>query len=444
MSDINWEKVETIIDQALDLPAEERKRFVDNQCGENQQLKSEVTLLLESIFDSEGWLEDPQDYKKDFYEEISDDVDLLSTNQPLIGKQVGAYAIREKIGEGGMGTVYRAERTGGKFDHQVAIKIIRQGHNTHKNIRRFRREQHILAGLNHPNIARLFDGGITDDGFPYIIMEHVSGTPIDNYCKANNCSINKKIALFEQVLEAIRYAHENLVIHRDLKPGNILIDEDGNVKLLDFGISKLLEEEEDTTLTQTGARLLTPRYAAPEQIRQENTTTATDLYALGIVFYQLLTGGQPFNLEDLSQYEMEQVILKQEASKPSSKVDDPALQKKLKGDLDAIALKAIRKEPGQRYRVANEFLDDLNNYQNNIPVSARDDSFKYRSQKFFKRYKQSVAVAVAMVSLIFAFAGFYTFKITEERNQAQLEAQKAQEVTNFLTDMYRASNPMYE
>lgn len=441
MNDINWEKVETIIDQALDLPAEERKMFVDNQCGENQQLKSEVTLLLESIFDSEGWLEDPQDYKKDFYEEISDDVDLLSTNQPLIGKQVGAYAIREKIGEGGMGTVYRAERSEGEFDHQVAIKIIRRGRSTDENKRRFRREQHILAGFNHPNIARLFDGGITDDGFPYIIMEYVAGTPIDEYCETNNCSINEKVALFKQVLEAIRYAHENLVIHRDLKPGNILVDENGNIKMLDFGISKLLEDDTNTSLTHTGTRLLTPRYAAPEQIRQENTTTASDLYALGIVFYQLLTGGQPFNLEDLSQYEMEQAILKQEAPKPSSKVDDPPVQKKLRGDLDAIALKAIRKESESRYRMANEFLADLQNYQKGLPVSARNDSLQYRTKKYIQRNAQGIIVAATILFLILSFVGFYSWRITQERDQAELEAQKASQISDFLMSLFKANKP---
>lgn len=441
MSGINWEKVETIIDQALDLPDEKRKTFVDSQCGDNQKLKSEVTLLLESIYNSEGWLEDPGDYKREFYEEISDDVELLSADHSLIGKQVGAYTIREKIGEGGMGMVYLAERSDGEFDHQVAIKIIRRGRATEMNIRRFRREQRILAGLNHPGIARLYDGGVTEEGFPYIIMEHVSGTPIDDYCRANNCSIDKKIALFEQVLEAIRHAHENLVIHRDLKPGNILVDENGNVKILDFGISKLLEEENDIALTQTGAHLLTPQYAAPEQIRRENITTATDLYALGIVFYELLTGAGPYNLDGVSRFEIQQLILSEEPSKPSSIVDSATLQKALKGDLDAIALKAIRKESDRRYRVANEFLDDLKASKQGLPVSAREDSLSYRAQKFFKRHTQGITTTAVIVLLIAGFTLFYTHQITEERNQAELEAQKSEEVTDFLTRIFEGSNP---
>lgn len=441
MSKVNRGKVDTIVDRALDLPEKERETFIDTQCGDNQRLKREVTLLLESIYDSEGWLEDPEDYKKRFYEEISDDVELHSADHSLIGDQVGAYTIREKIGEGGMGTVYRAERHDGEFNHQVAIKIIRHSRANEMNIRRFRREQRILAGLNHPGIARLYDGGVTETGFPYIIMEHVPGIPIDDYCRANNCGVAEKIALFEQVLEAIRHAHENLIIHRDLKPGNILVDEGGTIKILDFGISKLLEEDSDTSLTQTGVQLLTPRYAAPEQIRHENITTATDLYALGVLFYELLTGTGPYDLEGATRFETKQVILREEPAKPSTKVSSAASQKKLKGDLDAIALKAIRKEPDRRYRVANELLDDLESYRTGIPVSAHEDSLTYRSQKFFKRHKQGVAIAAGILLLVIGFMGFYSWRITEERNQAELEAQKAEEVTHFLTRIFEGSNP---
>jgi serine/threonine-protein kinase len=441
MSDLNWNEVEAIIDRAMDLPEGERKLFIKEQCGDNLKLKGEVTLLLESIFDSEGWLEDPADYKKEFYEEISDDVELLAAGQPLIGKQVGSYTIKEKIGEGGMGVVYRAERSDDEFAHRVAIKIIRHERATRENIRRFKHEQRILAGLNHPGIARLFDGGVTGDGFPYIIMEYVDGTPIDDYCHQQSCTLDHKIELFENVLEAVRYAHENLVIHRDLKPGNILVDQDGNIKILDFGISKLLEDEDDMELTQTGARLLTPRYAAPEQVRQENITTATDLYALGIVFYQLLSGEHPFDFAELSQYDVEQAILEQEAPRPSAKISSPKLQKKLQGDLDAIALKAIRKEPDKRYRVANEFLDDLKNYQTGLPVSAQEDSFNYRSQKFFKRHKQGVAIAAGILLLVIGLTGFYTWRIAQQRDMAQLEAEKSAQISNFLMSLFKASKP---
>lgn len=444
MGDINWQKVEQIVDAILDLPAEQHYAYIEQTCGHDQRLKSEVTQLIESIFDSEGWLKDLKDHKYEFYNDFSEDLKSLGINQDFIGRQVGSYTIEEKIGQGGMGLIYLAQRTDDNFDHQVAIKIIRDSQATEKNIQRFQREQRILAGLNHPGIAQLYDGGVTDDGAPYIIMEYVRGIPIIEYCRTHNCSIEERIDLFKQVLEAVRYAHENLVIHRDLKPDNILVDESGKVKILDFGISKLLHDENDLSLTQTGARILTPKYAAPEQIKQTNITTATDLYSLGLIFYEILSNKPPFDLDDCTTYQAEQIILNQDPAKPSTKVSDPKVKKNLQGDLNAITLKAIRKEPRERYRVANEFLDDLNNYLKELPVSARTNSFQYRTSKFFGRHKHGIAATTAFIALIVTFAGFYTIQIAEERNQARVEAQKAREVSNFLTDMYRASNPMYE
>jgi len=442
MSHNNWDQIEQIIDQALDLPEEERKEFIDTHCEGKPKLKGEVTQLLESIFDSEGWLENPEDYKRNVYEEISDDVQLLSTQSSLIGTQVGSYLIEEQIGEGGMGTVYLAKHASEEIEHQVAIKIIQTGKATEENIRRFKKEQQILAGLHHPSIARLYDVGTTEDGFPYIIMEYVNGTPVDSYCKKHNCSIDQKLNIFINILEAVRYAHENLVIHRDLKPGNIFIDNSGNVKILDFGISKLIKDNEDQSLTKTGVRLLTPHYAAPEQVRQENITTATDLYALGVIFYRLLSGAPPLDFSELSRYEIEQEIVNTKAPKPSSKVSDHKVRKRLKGDLDAIALKAIRKEPEHRYRVANEFLEDLKNYYEGKPVSACEDSFSYRSQKFFKRHKKSVAITACLIFVIMGLTSFYTWRITQERDQAKIEAQKAKNTKEILINIFKANDPI--
>lgn len=440
MDESRWQKVETIIDEVLDLPPEKRNTYINIQCEGDAALKGEVTQLLESIFDSRGWLENPKQYKKEFYEEVSDDLESLSSHHSLIGKQVGAYSIQKQIGEGGMGAVYLAERADKEFQHSVAIKIIRHGRATTSNIQRFKREQQILADLNHPGIATLHDGGVTDDGFLYIIMEYVEGMPIDEYCRQQNISVDDKITLFKQVLHAVRHAHENLVIHRDLKPGNILVDQSGDIKILDFGISKLLEEK-DTSLTQTGARLLTPKYAAPEQIKETNITTATDLYALGIIFYELLAGVPPFNFEDASQHEIEHIILQNDPSAPSSRVDTAKLEKAFRGDLDAIVLKAIRKEPELRYRVANDFLNDLENYRKGLPVTARQDSVQYRSKKFLQRHKQGVASIAAILLLIIGFAGFYTWRITEERDQARFEAQRAEEVKDFMLSIFNRSNP---
>jgi serine/threonine-protein kinase len=441
MSDLNWQHVETILDEALTLKRDERQSFIDRKCAGNNKLKTEVLKLLESIYASEGWLQDPDTFKQTIYKEIAEDVETLSGGRSLMGKQVGNYTIREKIGRGGMGSVYLAERSDEDFDHRVAIKIIRHGLATASNIRRFKREQQILANLNHPGIARLFDGGITDDGFPYIIMEYVDGIPIDVYCKQHGCTIDQKIDLFQQVLKAVRHAHENLIIHRDLKPSNILVTPSATVKVLDFGISKLLDEDESPSLTRTGARLLTPRYAAPEQIKEQNITTATDLYALGCVFYELLSGCSPFDFDDLSRYEFEQNILKKEPAKPSSIIDSSKTKSKVQGDLDAISLKALRKEPEKRYRVVNDFLNDLENYKKGLAVSAHRDSFSYRGGKFLRRHKQGVAVAAGILLLIFGFAGFYTWRITEERNQAQLEAQRAEAAITFLGNLFKSNDP---
>ncbi|MDR8391773.1 serine/threonine-protein kinase [Aliifodinibius sp. S!AR15-10] len=442
MGDLDWNRVETIVDQALELPEEERATFIEQKCQGDEQLKGEITTLLESISCSEGWLENPKNYQREFYQEIADDVELLSSGRNLIDTQVGSYLIKEKIGEGGMGAVYLAERSADEFEHRVAIKIIRQGQASKENLQRFKREQQILAGLNHPGIAQFYDGGVTVDGFPYIIMEYVDGVPIDEYCRRSNIDLDEKIELFKKVLEAVRYAHENLVIHRDLKPGNILVNSDGKIKILDFGISKLLESEShESSLTLTGARLLTPRYAAPEQVKQQNITTATDLYALGIVFYELAAGSGPYDLENQSPYEIEQIILETNPKKPSARTQIPGRSQKLYGDLDAVILKALRKQPENRYRLANEFLDDLSNYQQGLPVSAQEGTFQYRAHKFFKRHKQGAAAVVGILLLIIGLTGFYTWRITEERNQAQFEAERAQQIKEFMLSMFDRSNP---
>ncbi len=441
MSEISWEQIERLLDKALDLPEQERQAFLDKECENDNALKNEILELLHSISTSEGWLENAQTYKQDIYQNLSEGLNTLSLNDALVGSKIGAYTIKERIGEGGMGLVYLAERTG-DFSRQVAIKIIRQGRATEENIRRFKREQRILAKLNHPGIAQLYDGGITRDGFPYIIMEYVEGIAITKYCKIHNCTISQKTGLFKQALEAVRNAHENLTIHRDLKPDNILIDTSGRVKILDFGISKLLEDEEDSMITKTGSRLLTPRYAAPEQIKQESITTATDLYSLGIVFYMLLTEAEPIAFGDLTQYEIEQAIIYKEPAKPSDNVKNARVKRQLKGDLDAIILKSIRKEPEARYRVANEFLKDLDNYKYGLPVSARDGSFRYRSHKFIQRHKQGLVIATVFVGLLIALTIFHTIRITKEKDIAQTETQRALVVKNLLLDIFKANDPI--
>ena len=445
MSEYTWEDVETIIDQVLDLPKKDRRDFIKQECGNNKKLKGEVTQLLESILDSEGWLENPTQYKQNFYEEIARDVDRIDAQETLIGRNVGAYIIKDKVGEGGMGSVYRAERSDGFFDHQVAIKVIRSGQATPENVRRFERERSILAGLNHPGIAQLFDGGITEQGTPYLIMEYIEGIPVDEYCKQNNLTLHQKVELFKKVLQAVQHAHENLVIHRDLKPGNILVTGDEQIKILDFGISKLVEDSDSdnlpNTLTQT--RVLTPKYAAPEQVREQSISTATDLYALGTIFYELLTGNHPLGLKDQSYYKTQKLILEQHPIPPSNNISNYSSIKgrQLRGDLTAILLKSLSKEPDQRYRTANHFLYDLNHYQQDMPISARPHSIKYRSYKFWGRHKYVITAIASFIALIIIFASIYTSRITKERNNAQLEAQKATQIKNLLSDILQQSSP---
>jgi|GEM_PF-291880 len=438
-----WDKVETIVDKALSLSKAERETYVKKLCGDDQKLHFEVTILLDSIIDSEGWLENPDDYRQALYEDISDG-SVLSGQRDLIGQDIGSYTIIDELGQGGMGSVYLAKRSDGAFNHSVAIKITKQEKASDENIRRFKLEQKILAELNHPGIAKLFDGGVTHEDYPYFIMEYVDGIPIDKYCKKNKCTIADRITLFKQVLKAVRHAHENLIIHRDLKPGNILVDETGKVTILDFGISKILQDDTGIVLdqTQTGTILLTPRYAAPEQILQSSATTATDIYALGIIFYQLISDCYPYELDELSRYKMEQAILETSPPKPSTKVSSPAKSKLILGDLDAITLKAIRKEPNQRYRTVNNFLEDINRYEQGMPVLAQAGTTAYRFKKYIKRNKQAISIAAFFFVCVMALTTIYTYQLNEQKKTAQSETQKALEVKKILVSLFEANDPI--
>lgn len=446
MENQDWAKVETIIDKALTLSEPERQDYIEEACKGDKDLKGEVTQLLESIFASESkkWLENPVEVKSELFRDFAKESITPADSESMKGRTIGSYTITKLLGEGGMGQVYLAERSDGSFEHQVAIKIIRESRATKTNIDRFRQEQNILAELNHPGIAKLFDGGITDDGFPYLIMEYVDGVPIDQFCRNHELSPHQHIELFIKILEAIRHAHENLVVHRDLKPGNILITSNKEVKILDFGISKLLAAPEDQSLTQTQTRLLTPKYAAPEQIKQQPITTATDIYSLGIIFYQLLCQTLPFDFENISSYEIEQLVLKQQPAPPSTNVASGKITpNQLKGDLDAIILKAIRKEPEERYRGISELLEDLNNYQKGLPVSALKGTTVYRTKKFFKRHKKGTALAAGVFLLIVSLVGFYTNRVEDERKQAELSAAQAEETKDFLLNIFNTTNPEF-
>ncbi len=305
-----WQQIREILNSAIALPAEERSSYLEQACGPDQELRSEVESLLRAHDDAGSvFLNTP----------AADLKSVLTESTPRsswIGRRIGVYQIEAEIGHGGMGEVYRAVRADGQFKKNVAIKMVRSGHDTAAVLHRFLHERQILASLDHPNIARLYDGGTTEDGIPYLVMELIEGTPIDAYCEAHNLPVNERLKLFTQVCAAVQYAHQRLVIHRDIKPSNILVTPDGIPKLLDFGIAKLLDPAASGETTMLPA--LTPEYASPEQIRGEPITTATDVYSLGVVLYRLLTGRSPYPANTKTPLDFARVICELEPTKPSS------------------------------------------------------------------------------------------------------------------------------
>ncbi|NIR73219.1 serine/threonine protein kinase [candidate division KSB1 bacterium] len=460
MTPERWKKVQTLFERALELQPGQREAFLRRACAVDAELYREVTSLLEADRTPHSLLEG-----------LALDAVDLPAESDWEGKQVGAYKIIRKIGSGGMGAVFLAERTQGDFEQRVALKLIKPGMDSEDILRRFRSERQILARLQHPNIARLLDGGRNDDGRPYFTLEYVDGEPIDRYCDRQRLTIEQRLQLFQTVCAAMHYAHRNLVVHRDLKPGNILATADGTVKLLDFGIAKMLTPENDghpsplPTLTRAGARVLTPEYAAPEQIRGDPITTAADIYALGVLLYELLTGRSPHQFSTRSPAEVERAVLTTEPKKPSTVVTQkqtPAptddlpttedicaarrilperLRRRLRGDLDNICLMALREEPERRYSSAEQLLDDIKRHLNGLPVAARPDTLRYRATKFVQRHKIGVASALAVVLLIVALVAFYTVRLAHERDRARLEAQKAEQVADFLQGLFAVADP---
>jgi len=461
MDQENWQKVEEIVDTVLKLDQSERQDYIEEACEGDQELMKSVTDFLKNIeqADTAKYLEEHDQYRE-FEADLAKSGDK-SAGKSLVGKEIDAYKVTELISHGGMGSVYLAVRSDDLHDERVALKILPYGMDTPSNLDRFKRERKILAKLDHPNIARLLDGGVTEEGLSYLAMEYVDGMPIHEYCRQKRLSIEQRLKLFESVCRAIQYAHQNTVIHRDLKPSNILVTEDNTIKILDFGIAKLLEPEDPETSifeTRTGVRLFTLGYAAPEQIEGGTVTTATDTYELGVLLYELLVGVHPFDLEGKNLPEIEQLIRKQTPDRPSEKFDKlspdqqnqvahrsstevSTLVDQLEGDLDAIVMKTLRKEPEARYRSAGALLDDQDRRKKNLPLTAREDSWRYKAGKFLKRHKAALSVAAGFLLLIISFATFYTWQITEERNQVQQEAQKAKQISSFLVNIFQEGNP---
>jgi serine/threonine protein kinase len=405
-----WARIEQLCQSALECRTTELAAFLDSTCGADQELRREVESLLAHRQQAENFIEGGamELAARALAEQAA--LDSAGTSR-FIGRLIAPYRIVEKVASGGMGDVYRAVRADGTFDKQVAIKVIQGARSTDFFLARFQNERQILATLDHPNIAWLLDGGSTQEGLPYLVMEYIQGVPIDEFCNEKGLDFRSRLELFRTVCSAVQYAHQNLVVHRDLKPSNILVTSDGVPKLLDFGVAKILNPqhaEEGVQQTVTMMRLLTPDFASPEQIRQEPISTASDVYSLGVILYLLLTGHIPHRLKTDSPQEMMKAICEAEPEKPStaaarvSPQTDGAIKperfrKLLEGDLDNIVLKALKKEPQRRYTTVEQFSEDIRRYLSGLPVLAHKDTVGYRSRKFIGRHRLGVAAAALLI-----------------------------------------------
>ncbi|MGE0127250.1 MAG: protein kinase [Blastocatellales bacterium] len=425
-----WRRVKEVFDAAWEMEPPARESFLSAACRGDDAMRAEVEQLLSALALplNNSFLEEP----------LLFDAALLNVGEQA-GRSAGPYRLVREVGRGGMGAVYLAVREDEVYDQEVAVKLVWPGLDATGIGQRFRQERRILATLNHPNIARLLDGGATEDGQPYLVMEYVAGVPITQYCDERKLSITERLKLFRTVCAAVAHAHQHLVIHRDLKPSNILVTEDGVVKLLDFGIAKLLTPETGgatTPLTRTGLHLLTPEYASPEQARGDEVTTASDVYSLGVLLYELLTDQRPYQFKSPAFGEIARVICEEEPERPSERVKpaDQLLSRNLRGDLDQIALKALRKEPEHRYQSVTQLSDDIQRHLNGEPVTARPATLRYRAVKYVKRNKAATAAFS-----VFLFALTVGLIVTLWQLRASRERERIQRRELYPTRLRQAS-----
>jgi len=443
----DWRALSRLLDTALSLPAAERAAWLERLDGEHEPLKGLLRELLarEDLAESGGFLASLP--KLDSHPRLSTSPGPSHpAAQP--GQLLGAYRLDRMLGTGGMGSVWLAERSDGLIKRKVALKLPHFAGETPGLAQRMNRERNILATLQHPNIARLYDAGVASDGRPYLALEFVEGEPIDRYCAAHGLDRRACISLFIQVARAVAYAHAHLVIHRDLKPSNILVDHEGVVHLLDFGIATLLDprdgagERSDSGLTRQLGVALTPQYASPEQIRGEPVSTASDVFSLGLVLYELLAGRRPYQLEGTDQLALSRAMEAVQIALPSSVAKDRAARKALQGDLDTIVLKALRKAPAERYATVGELADDLERYLQGEPVRARPAGAWYRAHKFVTRNKVAVASATGVVGALvlgLAVVSWEAHRIALERDIARSSAAREEAIRYYLTSMFRSS-----
>ncbi|TDI72829.1 MAG: serine/threonine protein kinase [Bacteroidetes bacterium] len=463
-----WSEIDRILDAALELDPAARASFVTESCGDDSDLVKDVMSLLDAAEKSSGFLEKSgKDHLNDMLADMVEQLDDDEENDPYVNKTMGPYRLIRRLGRGGMGQVYLGVRQDKADDRFVAIKIIRRGMDTDEILHRFRVERRILASLTHPNIARLLDGGATDDGLSYFVMDYVDGTSLTAFSDRERLTIDERLALFEQICSAIHYAHQKLIIHRDIKPSNILVTDEREVKLLDFGIAKFLDPgatDADLPMTKTGVRVMTPDYASPEQIRGDRITTVSDVYQLGILLYELLTGSRPYDFTDEARAEIERIILEKEPEKPSTAIkrvkssdsDSDAeltstrsapidrIRKQLSGDLDRIVLMALRKDPDRRYQSADQFKQDIIAFRTGRPVLAQSDTFVYRTGKFVRRHKGGVAASaifVLMLITVFVLVVRFAFVTAEQNKEIQQALLKKDQVTELMLGMFGDVDP---
>ena len=445
----DWQHIFGLFERAVEVPDGERQAWLDRACGGDEVVRHAVEEMLEADRRGETF--------------IDRGIGRELPRSAAEARRIGSYRLLRQIGQGGMSTVYLAVRDDDAFQRRVVVKLVRRGMESDAILRRLRTERQILAGLDHPWVARLFDGGTTDDGLPYFVMEFVDGVQVDTYCEQHRLNVEGRLALFVKICAAVHYAHQNLVVHRDIKPSNILVTSAGEPKLLDFGIAKLLNPDlasAEIEPTATWQRVMTPSYASPEQVRGQPITTASDVYSLGVLLYKVLTGRLPRSFKGRSPSEIEQMLSETEPVRPSAAVRLPTdeappeadwdpewikgFERQLAGDLDAIVLKALRAAPSQRYDSVERFAADIERYQRGLPVAARAGTWRYRAARFVRRHRTAVTVAAALLVLVAGFVAAMvsqSARVARERDQARLERDRKEEVLALVLEIFHFSHP---
>lgn len=448
-----WQRADRIFRGAIHASDAQRGAYISEACGGDDVLRKYVEELLAADGQSDQHLRAA----------IGGAAGEVAEGAAggWSGRMLGAYRIEGRIAAGGMGVVFRARRSDAQFERQVAVKLVNSPFASEEARRRFRAERQILADLDHPNIAQLLDGGTTEEGIPYLVMDLIEGVPIDEFCDRGRLTVEDRLRLFLQVCSAVQYAHQHLIVHRDLKPSNILVTAEGKPKLLDFGIAKLLGAEgaAAAALTAVESRLLTPQHASPEQVRGATITTASDIYSLGVLLYELLCGRFPYQLTSTVPLELERAICNTEPLIPSSAVasctdraelqaiaeqrrmSTQALRRRLQGDLDNIVLMAMRKEPRDRYQTVRALADDIEGHLKHEPIAAQAPTWRYRARKFLQRHSWGAAASASVLVTIAGLVGFYTWRLAAERDRFAQERATAEEVSKYLVGLFENANP---